>query len=542
MTHLSLYRNAGRQACVGVAWRYWGRAQLTSLSVLGRLAHQRRSLCAGTDTPLYSLDIHPNGSRLATSGSDHKVKIWSLAAALNVRTEANKSSKLLATLADHSGPVNVIRFSNSGKFLATGSDDKIIAILELRGGQGLTSFGHSDGPNIENWKVVQSLRGHSNGIPDLNWSPDDSLLASCSLDNTVLIWDTLSGKLLHTLKQHTSFVKGLAWDPMNRYLASQSDDRSVIVWDRTTWTPVTQITKPFAKAFVTSTFSLRLHWSPEGTSLACVNSFQSPCHLCPLIQRGTWLANKQLVGHSQAVVVARFNPKLFYKNTEEVVTCIAVGSQDSRLTVWLFHKERPIFIATKFFDRSVNDLAWTPDGYTLLASSMDGSVAQFSFDESELGKVSAATVSGSNPAFMCSLSGHNIAQLCSLMRVMACLCPQVVGDDECESIKKELHGAGASTLRFAESAEQHMMEQEPITNGLPSPGLNDALASRLAPVHGLSASIQPAPMQPSNQVSTLLQACAVFLFRLMFAVCACLLRMISTLTAHRWRHCTWVTL
>lgn len=344
---------------------------------------------AGAGTPLYSLDIHPNGSRLATSGSDHKVKIWSLAAALNVRTEANKSSKLLATLADHGGPVNVIRFSHSGQYLATGSDDKVIAILELRGGQGLTSFGNSEGPNIENWKVIQSLRGHSAGIPDLNWSPDDSLLASCSLDNMVLIWDTASGRLLQTLKQHTSFVKGVAWDPMNRYLASQSDDRSVIIWDRTTWAPITQITKPFARAFVTSTFSLRLHWSPEGTSLACVNSFQSPCHLCPLIQRGTWLAGKQnLVGHTQAVVVARFNPKMFYKNTEEATACIAVGSQDSKLTVWLLHKERPIFIATKFFDRSVNDLAWTPDGYTLLASSMDGSVAQFSFEESELGKVS----------------------------------------------------------------------------------------------------------------------------------------------------------
>lgn len=346
---------------------------------------------AGAGTPLYSLDIHPNGSRLATSGSDHKVKIWSLAAALNVRTEASKSSKLLATLADHGGPVNVIRFSNSGQYLATGSDDKVIAILELRGGQGLTSFGNSEGPNIENWKVIQSLRGHSAGIPDLNWSPDDTLLASCSLDNMVLVWDTASGKLLHKLQQHTSFVKGVAWDPMNRYLASQSDDRSVIIWDRTTWAPITQITKPFARAFVTSTFSLRLHWSPEGTSLACVNSFQSPCHVCPLIQRGTWLAGKQsLVGHTQAIVVARFNPKLFYKNTEEVTTCIAVGSQDSKLTVWLLHKERPIFIATKFFDRSVNDLAWTPDGYTLVASSMDGTVAQFSFDESELGKVSTA--------------------------------------------------------------------------------------------------------------------------------------------------------
>lgn len=344
---------------------------------------------AGTGTPLYSVDVHPSGSRLATSGSDHKVKIWSLATILSANAEANKSShKLLATLADHGGPVNVTRFSHSGRFLASGSDDKVIAISELKGGVSQLSFGSSDGPNVENWKTVMSLRGHSAGIPDLSWSPDDSLLASCSLDNTVLIWDTTTGQLKHTLNQHTSFVKGVAWDPMGRYFASQSDDRSVIVWDRTSWAPAKHVTKPFSTGFVTSTFSLRIDWSPEGTSLACANSFQAPCHICPLVQRGTWLADQRnLVGHSRAVVVAAFNPKLFYKDAETASTCIAIGSQDSRVTVWVLHKERPVFIAARFFERSVNDLAWTPDGYTLFASSMDGTVAQFSFEEKELGKV-----------------------------------------------------------------------------------------------------------------------------------------------------------
>ena len=347
-----------------------------------------RTVSAGTGTPLYSLAIHPSGSRLATSGSDHKVKIWSLATILSVKAEATKSShKLLATLENHGGPVNVIRFSHSGRFLASGSDDKVVAITELKGGVGQLSFGSSDGPNVENWKAVLSLRGHSAGIPDLSWSPDDELLASCSLDNTVLIWDVTTGQLKHTLKQHISFVKGVAWDPMGRYFASQSDDRSVIIWDRNSWAPVKHITKAFSKGFVSATFSLRIDWSPEGTSLACVNSFQAPCHVCPLIQRGTWLAGRTLVGHNHTVVVAAFNPKLFYKDAETASTCVAIGSQDSRLSVWVLHRERPVFIAAKFFERSVVDLAWSPDGYTLFASSMDGSVAHFSFEEKELGKV-----------------------------------------------------------------------------------------------------------------------------------------------------------
>ena len=479
-------------------------------------------MTAGSGTPLYSLTIHPSGSRIATSGSDHKVKIWSLSTALSAKADANKSSqKLLATLADHGGPVNVIRFSHNGRFLASGSDDRVVAVLELKGGSGQSSFGSSDAPNLENWKAVLSLRGHSAGIPDLSWSPDDDLLASCSLDNTVLIWDTTTGQLKHTLKAHTSFVKGSAWDPMGRYFASQSDDRSVIIWDRNTWTPVKHITDPFSKGFMSATFSLRIDWSPDGTSLACANSFQAPCHLCPLVQRGTWLTGKQnLVGHSKAVVVAAFNPKLFYKDADAASACIALGSQDSRLSVWVLHKERPVFIAARFFERSVIDLAWTPDGYTLFASSMDGTVAQFSFEEKELGKVCTTPVLGlislrqclanSDQAGGTRLSLYTRAattsckklqcvlassQSCSPCRLSAPAAPlQAVSEDEFEKLKEQLHGAYApSTLRFAENAEQQYMGIDNRADLQKTSTLtasnSQALAGRMAPDNGQPSSL-----------------------------------------------------
>ena len=47
------------------------------------------------------------------------------------------------------------------------------------------------------------LRGHANNVTDVAWSPDDALLATCSLDNYVFVWDahgvrvaTLAGALL----------------------------------------------------------------------------------------------------------------------------------------------------------------------------------------------------------------------------------------------------------------------------------------------------------------------------------------------------------
>lgn len=68
------------------------------------------------------MDVHPHGTRVATAGSDHKVKIWNMLPVTDVQQELSAvMPKLLATLADHYAPVNVARFSRSGKHLATGA-------------------------------------------------------------------------------------------------------------------------------------------------------------------------------------------------------------------------------------------------------------------------------------------------------------------------------------------------------------------------------------------------------------------------------------
>ncbi len=69
-----------------------------------------------------------------------------------------------------------------------------------------------------------------------------------------------------------------------------------------------------------------------------------------------------------------------------VASCVALGAQDNKVTVWLSRKARPVLVAKTFFNQSVVDLAWSPDGLTLFAASIDGSVAMFAFDEKELGE------------------------------------------------------------------------------------------------------------------------------------------------------------
>ncbi len=59
--------------------------------------------------------------------------------------------------------------------------------------------------------------------------------------------------------------------------------------------------------------------------------------------------------------------------------------QDKALTIWLA-SPRPVYIGRKFFKQGIVDLAWAPDGRTLLACSTDGTVACFQFGAAELGE------------------------------------------------------------------------------------------------------------------------------------------------------------
>ncbi|KAL0979837.1 hypothetical protein UPYG_G00190480 [Umbra pygmaea] len=349
--------------------------------------------------PIFSVDIHPDGTKFATGGQGEdsgKVVIWNMTPVLREEAEKNEATpKMLCQMDNHLACVNCVRWSNNGLYLASGGDDKLVMVWKRAAFIGpSTVFGSSSKlANVEQWRCVTILRNHTGDVMDVAWSPHDVWLASCSVDNTIVIWNARKfPEIVTSLKGHTGLVKGLTWDPVGKYIASQADDHSLKVWRTMDWQQETNITKPFNECGGT-THVLRLSWSPDGQYLVSAHAMNNSGPTAQIIERDGWKTNMDFVGHRKAVTVVKFNPKIFKKKQKNGSSpkpscpycCCAVGSKDRSLSVWLTSLKRPLVVIHDLFDKSIMDISWTLNGLGILVCSMDGTVAYLDFSQDELG-------------------------------------------------------------------------------------------------------------------------------------------------------------
>ncbi|ETO29645.1 WD-40 repeat-containing protein [Reticulomyxa filosa] len=74
------------------------------------------------------------------------------------------------------------------------------------------------------------LKGHSNSVLGVKFSPDGSKILSYSLDKTIRIWDTSSRKQLHLL-QNTNLPRAVYFSPDGSKIVSYSESTTIYLWD-----------------------------------------------------------------------------------------------------------------------------------------------------------------------------------------------------------------------------------------------------------------------------------------------------------------------
>ncbi len=117
---------------------------------------------------------------------------------------------------------------------------------------------------------VKTLKGHTEAVFGVSFSPDSKTLASASSDKTVKLWDTKKGVELQTLKSLISSVTYVSFSPDGKVLASASGDGTIKLWNVRNIKAVKLIKNLKGHSDGAAVFSVS--FSPDGKTLASASA------------------------------------------------------------------------------------------------------------------------------------------------------------------------------------------------------------------------------------------------------------------------------
>jgi cytochrome c len=154
----------------------------------------------GHGGPVRAIAISTDGERALSGSFDTSAIRWSLA------TESAEQ-----VLRFHSDAVNAVVFLQDGRMATAGADARIA----------IWTAGQQQPDEV--------FEGHRAPIASLAVSPDGSMLASASWDDTVRLWQLGSGTK-RVLEGHSQHVNGVAFMPDGKSLISVGYDLTLRIW------------------------------------------------------------------------------------------------------------------------------------------------------------------------------------------------------------------------------------------------------------------------------------------------------------------------
>lgn len=204
---------------------------------------------------VYDLSFSPDGQELASGWTDGIVRFWDL----NGHLLRELSIGIGNSASDPGMSIRMkIQYSSSGTKLLISADDMykggpIVQIWSIESNSLLsnlysgskvvftTRWNHSETEvaiALIDKLFIRSLdsgtskvlRGHEGVVNDMQFSPDDTKLATASEDGTIRIWDLSSDAYPIILKGHSAAVRSVRFTPDGKSVVTASDDGTGRVW------------------------------------------------------------------------------------------------------------------------------------------------------------------------------------------------------------------------------------------------------------------------------------------------------------------------
>ncbi|QDT73479.1 WD40 domain-containing protein [Lacipirellula limnantheis] len=211
-------------------------------------------------------------------------------------------------------------------------------------------------------KTVLEVKGHRDAIYDAKLSPKGDLLATCSHDRMIHLWDASTGQLARTLSGHNGAVMRLAFNADGTLLASASADGTVKIWQVATGERLDTLGQPEGGQCAVA-FSPDDAWIVAGGADRQVRAWRLVSREAPRINPMVHAST----AHDSTVVELAFSPD---------GAKLASASESGELVLWDVARFAPVH-RYELQPDVVTGIAFEANGEHFLVARMDGSQQRY---------------------------------------------------------------------------------------------------------------------------------------------------------------------